>query len=172
MAERTGGSRMPRLLQPTVVAVTVALFLGAGSIAGAGTGSCYSYSKKDRVLAQKTNRARSNHGVAKLSLDPHISYVAKRHSRWMAKKSTLAHTASLGSLVTRWKALGENVGYAGSVSGVHKAYMNSTGHKANILKSGYRNFGVGVVKKGGRVWTTVVFEARKNPGTTLKMPSC
>ncbi|MGH2701841.1 MAG: CAP domain-containing protein [Actinomycetota bacterium] len=163
---------MPRLLQSTVVTLTAALFVGAGSVAGAGTGSCYTYSNKDRALAQKTNRARSNRDIAKLSLDPQISHVAKRHSRAMASKNTLYHTASLGSLVTRWKSLGENVGYAGSVKSVHRAYMNSAGHKANILKPGYRNFGVGVVKKGGRVWTTVVFEARKNPGTTLKMPSC
>jgi uncharacterized protein YkwD len=153
-------------------ALVVTLFLGVGSVAGAGTGSCYSYSKKDRALAKRTNRARSNHGVAKLSLDPQLSYVAKRHSRSMASKNTLYHTASLGSLVTRWKALGENVGYAGSVKKVHRAYMNSAGHKANILKPGYRHLGVGVVKKGGRIWATVVFESRRNPGTTLKMPSC
>lgn len=148
------------------------MFLAVGSVAGAGGGSCYSHSKKDRSLAKRTNRARSNQDVAKLSLDPQLSYVAKRHSRSMASKNTLYHTASLGSLVTRWKTLGENVGYAGSVKSVHRAFMNSAGHKANILKSGYKNFGVGVVKKGGRIWATVVFEARKNPGTTLKMPSC
>ena len=163
---------MPRLLRATVVILAAALCVGFGSVAGAGSGSCYSYSTKDRSLAQRTNRARARHDIGRLSLDPQLSYVAKRHSRSMASKYTLYHTASLGSLVTRWRSLGENVGYAGSVKKVHRAFMNSAGHKANILKPGYRNFGVGVVKKGGRIWATVVFEARRNPGTTLKMPSC
>lgn len=163
---------MPRLLKSAVVILTAALCVGVGSVAGAGSGSCYSYSKKDRSLAKKTNRARSNHGIAKLSLDPQISYVARRHSRRMANKNTLYHTASLGSLVTRWRSLGENVGYAGSVKRVQRAFMNSSGHRANILRPGYRNLGVGVVKKSGRIWATVVFESRKNPGTTLRMPSC
>jgi uncharacterized protein YkwD len=163
---------MPRLLRATVVTLTAALCVGVGSVAGAGTGSCYSYSKKDRSLAKKTNSARSNHGVRRLSLDPQISHVAKRHSRSMASKYTLYHNASLGSQVTRWRMLGENVGYAGSVKKVHRAFMNSAGHRANILKPRYRHMGVGVVRKGGRIWATVVFEARRNPGTTLKMPSC
>jgi len=152
--------------------LAAALCVGFGSVAGAGNGSCYSYSKKDRSLAQRTNQVRSHHGTGRLSIDPQLSHVAKRHSRAMASKYTLYHSASLGSLVTRWRSLGENVGYAGSVKKVHRAFMNSAGHKANILNRGYRNFGVGVVKKGGRVWATIVFESRRNPGTTLRMPSC
>ena len=90
----------------------------------------------------------------------------------MASKYTLYHSTSLGSLITRWKTLGENVGYAGSVKKVHKAFMNSAAHKSNILRSAYKNFGVGVVKKKGKIWATVVFQGSKNPGTKLKMPSC
>jgi uncharacterized protein YkwD len=75
-------------------------------------------------------------------------------------------------LVTRWRRLGENVGYASSVKAVHRAYMGSAIHKANILRSIYRHMGVGVKRRGGRVWTAVVFEGRRNPGTTLSMPSC
>lgn len=163
---------MTRLLRATVVILTAALCVGFGSVAGAGSGTCYSYSKKDRSLAQRTNRARSGHHIRRMSLDPHLSRVAKRHSHAMASKYTLYHSTSLGSLVKRWKTLGENVGYAGSVKKVHKAFMNSAAHKSNILRSAFRNFGVGVVKKKGKIWATVVFQGRKNPGTTLKMPSC
>jgi hypothetical protein len=31
---------------------------------------------------------------------------------------------------------------------------------------------VGVKKADGRMWVTVIFEARENPGTRLAMPSC
>lgn len=90
----------------------------------------------------------------------------------MARKRTLYHNPSLGSQVTNWRSLGENVGYAGGVKAVHRAFMRSAAHKANVLKSSYRHVGVGATKKNGYVWAAVVFESRKNPGTTLKMPSC
>jgi uncharacterized protein YkwD len=162
---------MPRLYRSMFVVAVLSLCLVAGSSASAG-GSCYWHSKKDRLLAKKTNAARVNAGVRKLSLDPHLSRVARRQARAMARRRALYHTSSLGSLVTRWRALGENVGYASSVKRVHRAFMGSSPHRANILKSSYRHVGVGVKKAGGRVWTSVVFESRRNPGTTLKMPSC
>lgn len=163
---------MPRRWQSSFAVIVLSLCLVVGSSAYAGSGSCYWHSKKDRLLAKKTNTARANAGVRKLSLDPHLSRVARRQSKAMARKRTLYHTPSLGSLVTRWRSLGENVGYAGSVKSVHRAFMRSSSHKANILKSRFRHVGVGTTKKGGYVWSAVVFESRKNPGTTLKMPSC
>jgi len=152
-------------------AVSVLSLSLVGSSASAG-GSCYWHSKKDRLLAKKTNSARAHADVRKLSLDPHLSRVARRQANAMARKRALYHTPSLGSVVTRWRTLGENVGYAGSIKRVHRAFMGSPSHKANILKSGFRHFGVGVRKKGQYVWTAVVFESRRNPGTTLKMPKC
>jgi uncharacterized protein YkwD len=138
----------------------------------AGSGACYRHSTKDRLLAKKTNTARVNAGVRKLSLDPHLSRVAKRQARAMARKRTLYHTRSLGSLVTRWQALAENVGYSSTVKSVHRAFMSSLAHKANLLRASYRHLGIGVTKKGGYVWAVAVFESRRNPGTTLSMPSC
>jgi uncharacterized protein YkwD len=163
---------MPRLHRSVFVVAILSVCLVVGSSAYAGGGSCYSYSKKDRQLAKKTNGARANAGVRKLSLDPHLSRVAKRQARTMARKQTLYHTPSLGSKVTRWRSLGENVGHASSVKRVHRAFMGSSPHKANILKSSFRHVGVGVKRKGAYVWAAVVFESRRNPGTTLSMPSC
>lgn len=162
---------MPRQYRNVLVALIVSLCLVVGSSALAG-GSCYHYSKKDRQLAKKTNSARAYRDVRKMTLDPHLSRVAKRQARAMASNDYLYHTPSLGSLVTKWKVLGENVGYAGSVKKVHRAFMNSSAHKANILRSGFKYVGVGVTKGGGHTWASVVFESKKNPGTTLKMPSC
>lgn len=163
---------MPRRRLLLFAVIVLSLCLVVSSSAYAGGGSCYWHSKKDRLLAKKTNAARAHADVRKLSLDPHLSRVARRQAGAMARKRTLYHTPSLGSLVTRWQSLGENVGYAGSVKRVHRAFMGSPAHKANILKSSYRHVGVGVRKKGGYVWSAVVFESRKNPGTTLKMPKC
>ena len=138
----------------------------------AGSGACYQHSTKDRRLAKKTNTARVNAGVRKLSLDPHLSRVARQQASVMARKRTLFHTRSLGSRVTNWRTLGENVGYASSIKRVHQIFMGSPTHKGNILNAAYRHVGVGVKQRGGYVWSVVVFESRKNPGTTLSMPSC
>jgi uncharacterized protein YkwD len=163
---------MPRLHRSVFVVAVLAICLVVSSSAYAGGGSCYSYSKKDRQLAKKTNGARANAGVRRLSLDPHLSRVAKRQARTMARRGKLYHTRSLGSLVTRWRRLGENVGYATTVKAVQRAFMGSTAHRANVLRSAYRHMGVGVKRKGAYVWAAVVFESRRNPGTTLSMPSC
>lgn len=50
--------------------------------------------------------------------------------------------------------------------------MESPAHRDNILFDRYRHVGVGVKRSGGLMWVTVVFEASKDPGTRLSMPSC
>jgi uncharacterized protein YkwD len=162
---------MPRRYRTVVIAAIIALVMVVGTSTQAA-GSCYWHSKKDRAIAKKTNASRANAGVRKLNLDPHLSQVARRQARAMARKRALYHTRSLGSLVTNWRSLGENVGYASGVKRVHKMFMNSSAHRSNVLKSSYRHMGTGVKKAGGRVWVAVVFESRRNPGTTLKMPKC
>jgi uncharacterized protein YkwD len=50
--------------------------------------------------------------------------------------------------------------------------MNSPEHRANILYNHFHYAGVGVVTKRGRMWVTVEFEARSDPGTRLSAPAC
>ncbi|MGH2820126.1 MAG: CAP domain-containing protein [Actinomycetota bacterium] len=137
-------------------------------------GGCYRYRAAERTLARATNTARRRHHLSALQLDRHVSYVARVHSRAMAKGRTVFHTPSqtLAWRVTRWRSLGENVGAGGGVRRVHRAFMRSAGHRTNVFRSGFRHFGVGVVRAGGRAWVTVVFEARRDPGTRLRMPRC
>jgi uncharacterized protein YkwD len=44
-----------------------------------------------------------------------------------------------------YKTAGENLGINTSVSAAEKAFMNSSGHRANILNSAYTEVGIGVV---------------------------
>ena len=155
-----------------VVAITSALALSALAPTTAVSQSCWVFKTADRAMAKKVNKARANHGRVKLTLDPELSKVARSHSKTMAKKSSLYHTKNLGEKVTNWKSLGENVGYGSAVKQLHKLFMGSSGHRANILKAAYRYVGVGSTRKDGTLWITVVFESKKNPGTKLSMPSC
>jgi uncharacterized protein YkwD len=87
----------------------------------------------------------------------------------MVRAETLYHTPTdtLKRRVTRWTTLGENVGVGGTVTTLHTAFMGSSAHRSNILYSGFRHVGIGTSKSGGRLWVTVIFEARTDPGSPL-----
>ena len=135
---------------------------------------CYKYRYAERRFVQRMNAARSNNGRVRLSLDPEAGKVARRHAVEMANKNLLYHTpsSSLKWRITRWSVLGENVGVGSTVRSLHRAFMNSPAHKSNILYSSFRHVGVGTIRKGGRLWVTVVFESSRDPGTRLRMPNC
>jgi uncharacterized protein YkwD len=161
-----------KLTRSVVIAIATSLALTSLSPAIASDDSCWNAKSKEKAMTKKVNKARSKAGLSKLSLDPELSLVARKNSRRMAKKGELVHTANLGGKVTHWKLLGENVGYGVSVNQLHSMFMDSEAHKDNILTGSFRHVGVGLVKKGEYLWVTVVFESKKNPGTTLNMPSC
>jgi uncharacterized protein YkwD len=128
--------------------------------------ACFRYRTAERRFATKVNRERASN----LSLDPELSRVARKHTRAMVRRKLLYHTPSnrLAGRVTHWMLLGENVGVGGSVGSLHRAFMHSPPHRANVLRSSFRHLGVGTKRKG-RLWVTVLFEAAKDPGTTLSM---
>jgi uncharacterized protein YkwD len=99
-----------------------------------------------------TNAQRALHGCRPLRLDTNISRAARYHSTFMARTGTFSHVgAGNTSFVTRIKTQGytaplsENIawGYRSGAE-VVKAWMNSPGHRANILNCAARSVGVGV----------------------------
>lgn len=135
---------------------------------------CWSPTQGERAFARRINSARAGADFGGVRLDPELSKSAKVHTREMARRRTLYHTPSstLRRRVTNWSILGENVGYGGGVDSLHRAFMDSPAHRANILLGSYRYVGVGVVNRDGRMWVTVLFEGRSDPGTTLRMRRC
>ncbi len=142
--------------------------------AQAADSTCWDYRDSEQAFARKINLARAAASVTKLSLDPELSKVARKHTREMISKDSLYHTPSdvLSRRVTRWVELGENVGFGGGVVSLHEAFMDSPAHRDNILHDSFRHVGIGVAKKDGRMWVTVIFESKEDPGTTLNMPRC
>jgi uncharacterized protein YkwD len=135
---------------------------------------CWNYKAPERGFARRMNGARVRLDRSKLRLDPQLSKVARVHTRDMVKRDLLYHTAAdqLKRRVRRWVVLGENVGVGVEVDTLHTAFMGSPAHRANIVFSKFRYVGVGVRNADSRMWVTVIFEARLNPGTPLPMPSC
>jgi uncharacterized protein YkwD len=135
---------------------------------------CWNYKRSERGFTRQMNAARSLLNRSRLRLDPQLSKVARVHTRDMVKRNSLHHSPSdqLKRRVKRWVVLGENVGVGAEVNTLHSAFMQSPAHRANIVFSQFRHVGVGVAQTESRMWVTVIFEARRNPGTSLAMPSC
>ena len=142
--------------------------------AAATDNPCWNFKSSEKGFTRKINGARANGSLGKLSLDPELSKAARVHTKEMVSKAELYHTPteSLKRRVTNWVMLGENVGVGGTVSSLHEAFMNSQGHRDNVMHPLYRHVGVGVLKSGDRMWVTVIFEANTDPGTPLNMPRC
>jgi uncharacterized protein YkwD len=110
------------------------------------------------------NVERKKAGCGSLAGESRLHKAAQKHSDLQAEQNSMSHQlpgeASMGDRVTaqgyRWGGVAENVaaGY-GTPAAVMDGWMNSSGHKANILNCGYKHIGVGVKKsgKGTLYWT-------------------
>jgi uncharacterized protein YkwD len=160
-----------RLVVGTVIAA-VASTLAPTVTAHATTSGCFHFHTAEKEFARKTNLARRAAGVGALHLDRQLTRVARKHTRTMDKLNRLFHTPAtkLRRRVTHWIVLGENVGVGGDVVSLQRAFMASPEHRANIMYTRFNYVGVGVRKTDTQMWVTVVFESRKDPGTTLPPP--
>jgi uncharacterized protein YkwD len=113
-----------------------------------------------------TNQARAEYGLAAFECDLELAEVARDHSEDMALRGYFSHTNPEGERpwdrMSRagisFRSAGENIAYGYSSAGaVHNGWMNSSGHRANILSSNYTHIGVGLYDNGGTLYWTQVF---------------
>jgi hypothetical protein len=108
-------------------------------------------------FVSKINSSRSAAGLPPVQGYWDLADDARRHSNSMAERGELYHSGNLGRVTSGWTGLGENVGVGIDVSGLHQAFMNSSGHRRNILGN-FNYVGVGVtVDDEGFMWVTVIF---------------
>jgi hypothetical protein len=109
-------------------------------------------------FTSRANSERSARGIPRYAVRSDLVAVARRHAQRMAGKQNLYHNPNLGSEVDNWQEVGENVGVGGSVSSIHQAFMNSAGHRANILDRAFTEVGMGTATDGeGKIWVVQVF---------------
>ena len=106
------------------------------------------------------NQARAAAGKRALGVHAAAASKAQAWSEHMARTGVLEHTGGGGAVdpapLRGWCSYYENVGMGGSVDAVHKAFLASPSHKANMLSSS-TVVGTGVVARGGRVWVTEIY---------------
>jgi uncharacterized protein YkwD len=108
-----------------------------------------------------TNQSRRAHGTQALRMDHRVSHKVKHHSRKMARSEALFHTANVPRYLRgrNYNWWGENVGYTyqSDLGSLQRAFMNSRSHRKNVLNDAYDRVGIGVERRDGRVWVTLVF---------------
>ncbi|MFJ3889593.1 CAP domain-containing protein [Streptomyces rubrogriseus] len=111
-----------------------------------------------------TNRERAGAGLPALAVDARLTAAAQAHSADMVTRDFYSHTDPGGG--KPWdraaaagadrRTVGENIACGQrSPAEVVEGWMNSPGHRANILKAGFTHIGVGLAGGGraGTYWT-------------------
>ena len=118
----------------------------------------------EQKVVELVNIERQKVGLSALTLDSAISNVARTKSKDMATNNYFAHQSptygSAGDMLTRfgikWSAWGENIASGQRTpEAVVTAWMNSAGHRANILSANFSKIGVGYAtnSNGTPYWT-------------------
>ncbi len=99
-----------------------------------GKKSKFSLHRVEGNLITRTNAQRKAYGLRPLKMCRRLMKSARAHTKWMAAANNLSHTH---------QAVGENIamGQHDSQEAVND-WMNSSGHRANILSASYTRIGV------------------------------
>ena len=122
-----------------------------------GIGPARATTTPESKALQLVNRARAEHGLRRLVRSDRLDAVAERHAQRMRAAGELFHS-DLSKVPKPWVYVGENVGYSGTVLRLHRGFMRSSGHRANILRPRFDHIGIGIVRApSGRVYEAQVF---------------
>lgn len=141
-----------RGIAPLLVSALLASGLVLQSPAEAAT------TARDLHLHSLINDARAAFGVPELRLRDWLSRKARQHSRRMAERRELFHS-DLGKALSphHYEAVAENVGSGASLEGLVAEFVASVAHHNNILDPRWGVTGIGVVRRGDRIWVTQIF---------------
>lgn len=112
------------------------------------------------------NIERQKAGLASLNYSGELSKIARMKSQDMASKNYFSHNSpTYGDPFTMMKDFGIKYAIAGeniakgylSAESVVKGWMNSTGHRDNILNPSFGNMGIGYVSSNGTTYWTQMF---------------
>ncbi len=112
----------------------------------------------DRLPDNRAQRESPSYRLPALQQNMALYSKASAWSVHMAQAGGLSHSNLPDGNPYAWRRLGENVGYGPDVNTIQNALMNSAGHRANILDTGYQYFGIGIyTDASGRLWVTEEF---------------
>ncbi len=129
---------------------TTVSFTAAGANASPGT----VVSTRSAVIAREVfdllNSERAGRGLAPLTWDPQLAALAQEWAVHLAATDTFTHrnlqsTLAAPGFTGVFASLGENIAAGSVTSGwVHQMWMNSAGHRGNLLQPGFDSVGIGI----------------------------
>lgn len=127
----------------------------------------------EQEIFKLVNAERVKDGLVALAADTKLDKIARAHSEDMLSKGYFSHTNTSGCSSScratlagyAWRAVGENIytmtGYdMGAKETAHHmvdGWMNSPGHRANILNASFTHHGIGLAVSGKTLYATSVF---------------
>lgn len=131
--------------------ILVAFLVGVGLVGAATPASATAETDYASKVLSYINADRAKRGLAPLTASPRLAAVATDWSARMAATGKFEHNPQFSKQYPKgWTRATENIatgwgtGALTPASTIHKALMDSTGHKANILDSKVTHVGVGV----------------------------
>ena len=133
------------------VVVGVILALVAFTLAPASRAAS-TQSQVEQSLVAAVNDVRAEHNLRPLRVDAHLVEAARTHSTTLLRTNVFEHGSFAERLAlhgARGPAFGENLawgtGRLASARSILAAWMASPGHRANLLRPGWRRIGVGAL---------------------------
>jgi uncharacterized protein YkwD len=123
----------------------------------------------EREIEARINEIRIEHGLEPLEHNETLAAVARAYSCRMAREDFFAHESPDGDMVAdrvvaadvRYRVVGENLAMIGGMGNPGEAavegWMESEGHRENLLRSNYEESGVGACTEGEAIYFTHVF---------------
>jgi hypothetical protein len=119
-----------------------------------------------QYLLSAVNQERTSRNLAAVRLDPALTQAASAHANQMADHASISHRfpgeselSARGSVNgAHFDRIAENVAEGPTAVILHNAWMQSAGHRANILDPAVDAVGIAVVERNGRLYAVQDFQ--------------
>lgn len=121
----------------------------------------------EQLLLAAANQDRAEHGLTALRLDSGLTHAAHAHGLRMAEQRAISHqfagekglSERVAGAGARFSRVTENVAEAGDAVTIHALWMQSAGHRANLLDAAVDAVGIAVVERNGQLYAVEDFAA-------------
>lgn len=134
-------------------------------IAGLGLIGMYGQTVAEQYLLVAANQDRAIHRLEPLKIDTQLSLAARMHASEMARRKTISHqfygeaelATRVGDAGVHFSLVTENVAEAPNPALIHDLWMNSEGHRANLLDPAVDAIGISVIRDRGQYYAVEDF---------------
>jgi hypothetical protein len=117
-------------------------------------------------LLALANQSRAQVGLGRLQWDPALASAAMRHCERMAVEGPIAHrytgeldlSSRAGAAGAHFSLIEENIAVGPYASTIHQGWLDSPGHRANLLNREIDRVGIAVIAAHGVLYATADYE--------------